>query len=192
MEYYEIAEIFYSIQGEGYFSGTPAVFIRFTGCNLNCVFCDEPLHKMPGKKFSAQEIWEQIQSYPSNHMVLTGGEPTLVENLALLIRYLKSKRSYFVQMETNGTRSIDRNLVDWITVSPKTKDFITGDELKLPYQGDISLSNISYSGFNHYYLHPINCGEGLDRELNLRAVEEVKMNPGWRLSVQLHKALHIL
>ena len=71
----KINEIFYSIQGEGYFTGTPAVFVRFSGCNLRCPFCDTE-HK-EGKMLSDDDIIAEINRYPALHVVLTGGEPCM-------------------------------------------------------------------------------------------------------------------
>ncbi|MGL5730453.1 MAG: 7-carboxy-7-deazaguanine synthase QueE, partial [Bacteroidales bacterium] len=71
----KINEIFYSLQGEGYYTGAPSVFIRFSGCNLKCSFCDTE-HET-GTLMSDEQILEQINSYPCNQIVLTGGEPSL-------------------------------------------------------------------------------------------------------------------
>ena len=70
-----INEIFYSLQGEGAFTGTPSIFIRFSGCNLKCDFCDT-IHQ-PYKEMTMKEIIEEIKKYPAKHIVLTGGEPTM-------------------------------------------------------------------------------------------------------------------
>ena len=73
---YKINEIFYSLQGEGYYSGTPAVFVRFSGCNLSCTFCDT--QHQPGTMMSLQEIVQEVNKYPNVPLVvLTGGEPSL-------------------------------------------------------------------------------------------------------------------
>ena len=80
---WKINEIFYSIQGEGFHTGTPAVFIRFSGCNLNCSFCDT--NHQEGKTMSLYEVINEVKRYPNARMVvLTGGEPSLFINQALI------------------------------------------------------------------------------------------------------------
>ena len=110
----KINEIFYSIQGEGYFTGTPAVFVRFSGCNLRCPFCDTE-HK-EGKMLSDDEIIAEIRRYPALHVVLTGGEPCMQVTYDLVDKIKATGR--FVQIETNGTLVPPVN-IDWITCSPK-------------------------------------------------------------------------
>ena len=75
MKKYKINEIFYSLQGEGYFTGVPAIFIRFSGCNLRCPFCDTDHHSYT--EMTAEEIAQAISEYPAETIILTGGEPTL-------------------------------------------------------------------------------------------------------------------
>ena len=80
---YRINEIFYSLQGEGFHSGTPAVFVRFSGCNLRCVFCDT--RHQEGTMMSLQEIVDEVNKYPMAPLiVLTGGEPSLFINEAFV------------------------------------------------------------------------------------------------------------
>ena len=71
----KINEIFYSLQGEGFHTGTPAVFVRFSGCNLRCSFCDT-LHE-EGVMMTDEEIVEKVSSFPARMVILTGGEPSL-------------------------------------------------------------------------------------------------------------------
>ena len=113
----KINEIFYSLQGEGYFSGTPSVFIRFCGCNLNCSFCDTD-HNTANMELSDEDILSVIAEWPSRHVVLTGGEPSL-QVTSELISKLHDK-GYYVQAETNGTVRLP-DAIDWITCSPKTE-----------------------------------------------------------------------
>lgn len=70
-----VNEIFYSLQGEGFHAGTPAVFVRFSGCNLKCSFCDT-LHDR-FKDMSEEDIMQEVAKYPASHVVITGGEPVL-------------------------------------------------------------------------------------------------------------------
>ena len=87
----QLAEIFYSVQGEGRLVGIPSVFIRTSGCNLRCVWCDTPYTSWApeGKKWSVTEILGEVAKYPSRHIVVTGGEPFLaaeIEELTTRVR----------------------------------------------------------------------------------------------------------
>lgn len=135
-----VNEIFYSIQGEGRYTGTPAIFIRLAGCNLRCDFCDT--EHQPYQDLTEEEIMRQIADFPTSHVVITGGEPMLQITQSLIHR-LRNGAGKFVQVETNGTIPIKCYLpVDWITCSPKF-DFCPHaelrlqriDELKVVYQG---------------------------------------------------------
>ena len=179
---YNIYEIFYSIQGEGHHTGMAAIFIRFSGCNLDCDFCDEKAKYEAGKILSLEEIKNELDKYKEcKNIILTGGEPALQidDNF---ISFLK-KNEYKIHIETNGTKELPKG-IDWITVSPKTKDFIKGDELKLVYnEQDIILYEKKV--FKYYYLQA-KSNENIDE-----CIEIVKKNPKWRLSLQIHKFINI-
>ena len=102
----KINEIFYSIQGEGYRTGTPAVFIRFSGCNLKCPFCDT--QHSSGREMSDEEIIKEICFYPTRFVVLTGGEPGLQVDREFINKLHQAGK--FIQIETNGTVPIPRNI----------------------------------------------------------------------------------
>lgn len=176
----KINEIFYSIQGEGFWTGTPAIFIRFAGCNLDCIFCDTD-HSCK-YTISVRRLVEKIKQYKCKHIVLTGGEPALQINNEF-IRLLIGE-GYYVQIETNGTRELPNNL-DWITISPKADwEVKTGDELKVVYQGQ-DLGKYENADFKYYYLQP-------ESEVNItETIEAVKENPKWKLSIQTQKLLKI-
>ncbi|RZV08687.1 7-carboxy-7-deazaguanine synthase [Natrinema hispanicum] len=114
-----INELFYSLQGEGTLAGVPSVFVRTSGCNLRCWFCDsyhtswEPTHAW----MSLEEIVAEIDSYDADHVVLTGGEPLLHENSVALLEALDD-RGYHTTVETNGTIYRDAP-IDLVSVSPK-------------------------------------------------------------------------
>ncbi len=129
---YTVNEIFYSLQGEGYYTGTPAVFLRFSGCNRQCAFCDTDHHS--GTVMTAAQIVEACAAFPAHHLVCTGGEPLLQLDDTLL-RALKAK-GFYVQIETNGTLPAPTG-VDWVTCSPKDAPWAIdrADELKVVYQG---------------------------------------------------------
>ena len=109
MKTYRINEIFYSLQGEGAFSGSAAIFVRFSGCNLRCPFCDTDFKAY--KEMSAQEIVESVKPLSKNceHVVLTGGEPTLQVDRQLTEAF--HSEGFFIAMETNGTREIPAVLI---------------------------------------------------------------------------------
>lgn len=110
----KVNETFYSIQGEGKFIGTPAFFIRFSGCNLRCDFCDSKYAWKEGREISVKELAAKTGNH--SHIVLTGGEPLLQEDLPDLIKKINGR----IEIETNGTifNSQIANLAN-ITVSPK-------------------------------------------------------------------------
>ena len=194
---YKINEIFYSLQGEGFHSGTPAVFVRFSGCNLRCAFCDT--QHQSGKMMSLQEIVEEVDKYPiAPLVVLTGGEPSLFIDEAFVAE-LKQKTGKRIAMETNGTRLLPDNL-DWVTFSPKSAFeggdlvpcFLTScDELKVVYLGQ-DLAQYDGIEAKHRFLQPCFVEDLEQRKANMQAcVEAVKAHPNWRLSLQIHRVLEI-
>ena len=194
---YKINEIFYSLQGEGYHSGTPAVFVRFSGCNLRCAFCDTKHQE--GQMMSLQEIVEEVNKYPlAPLLVLTGGEPSLFIDEAFVAE-LTQRTNKTIALETNGTRPLLNNL-DWVTLSPKSA-FEGGDlepcvltycdELKVVCLGQ-DLSQYDGIEAKHRFLQPCFCEDEVQRKANMKAcVEAVMQNPGWRLSMQMHRILNI-
>jgi len=194
---FKINEIFYSLQGEGFHTGTPAVFVRFSGCNLHCAFCDT--QHQAGEMMSLQEIVDEVNKYPNAPLlVLTGGEPSLFIDEAFVAE-LKQKTHKAISIETNGTRSLPSNL-DWVTLSPKNA-FEGGDaepcvlrhcdELKVIYLGQ-DLAQYDGIEAQHRFLQPCFCEGEKQRQANMKAcVEAVMQNPGWRLSLQIHRVLNI-
>lgn len=194
---YKINEIFHSLQGEGYHTGTPAVFVRFSGCNLHCVFCDT--QHQEGRMMSLSDIIDEVNRYPNAPMVvLTGGEPSLFVDDAF-VRALKERTGKWVAIETNGTRALPPSL-DWVTLSPKSAlDGGDGepcvltrcDELKVVYCGQ-DLQPYGTIEAKHRFLQPCYCDDPVLRQANMAAcVQAVMQNPGWRLSLQVHRVLGI-
>jgi 7-carboxy-7-deazaguanine synthase len=101
----KINEIFYSIQGEGKWTGLPNIFIRTTGCNLRCSYCDTKYAYEDGKEMSIKEITENIKKYPCKYVCITGGEPLLQKETIDLI-YVLLKKNYKILLETNGSKNI--------------------------------------------------------------------------------------
>ena len=102
----KVNEIFYSIQGESSFAGLPCVFVRLTGCNLRCCWCDTAYAYEEGREKSAEEILALIREYPCRLVEITGGEPLLQKDTPGLARLLLD-RGYSVLVETNGSQNID-------------------------------------------------------------------------------------
>ncbi len=114
-----IAEIFRSLQGEGMLTGTPSVFIRTSGCNLRCTFCDTPYASWEpeGADLSIDEILAQVEEWDTEHVILTGGEPMLFAELIPLAEQLK-ERGKHITIETAGTLYLPV-LCDLMSISPK-------------------------------------------------------------------------
>lgn len=209
---YGIREVFATLQGEGAQAGSPAVFLRFAGCNLGydvCPWCDTDWVKAvysedvegtlalvraaAGEGFGGEK--------PGLLLVATGGEPSL--QLDRPLSDALRARGYRISMESNGSRPVDRSLVDWLTVSPKQPEFAQkeGDELKLLFTGrsapgitpDVDAVRRIAQGtsFGHYFLQPIDIPDtgGPNFGEAVRAVME--LGPPWRLSVQTHKVTGI-
>lgn len=179
---YRINEIFYSLQGEGFYTGTPAVFLRMSGCNRRCDFCDTSHEDF--RLMDAAGIAAEISRYPSRHLVVTGGEPTLQLDSDLL-RAIKA-RGFYVQIETNGTHCVPVE-VDWVTCSPKEApwDIDRIDELKVVYQGQDVEQTASLLPATHHFLQPLS-------GMNIaETVEYCLAHPRWRLSLQTHKLIDI-
>ena len=191
-----INEIFYSIQGEGRNTGRAAVFVRFSGCNLKCPFCDTKHQEHTD--MTPEEVLAEIRKYRQATLVIfTGGEPTLQ-----LPEYLVDELhalDYTVAIETNGTQPVPGN-VDFITVSPKFEfvgqadmhEPLRIDELKVVWTGKNDMSKYDDIMARYYYLQP--CDTGNARK-NARIVREVveycKAHPKWRISLQTQKILKV-
>ena len=178
----KINEIFYSLQGEGFHTGTPAVFVRFSGCNLKCPFCDTQ-HE-DGTLMTDEAIVEEVCRYPARMVILTGGEPSLWIDEGL-VRLLHGAGKY-ICIETNGTRPLPPG-IDWVTCSPKAGGAVClerMDEVKVVYQGQ-SLLPYESSPARRFFLQP--CSGGNIAE----TVACVLRHPYWRLSLQTHKLIDI-
>jgi len=101
-----ITEIFYSLQGETSLIGVPFVFVRLTGCNLRCTYCDSVYSYKGGKRMSLNEVLAEVKKYRTQHVLLTGGEPLLQRNTLKMIDLLRAE-GYTVSIETHGEVSIE-------------------------------------------------------------------------------------
>lgn len=130
----KINEIFHSLQGEGRNTGISATFVRFSGCNLKCPFCDT-LHD-EGSMMTDDEICAEVAKYPARLVVLTGGEPSLWVDAPLISRLHAMGKT--IAIETNGTNPLPDG-IDWITLSPKIGMSSGGDKLRLEYADEIKV-----------------------------------------------------
>ena len=191
-----VNEIFYSIQGEGAHSGEAAIFVRLSGCNLKCSFCDT--EHQPYQDLTEEDICAEIAKYPASLVVITGGEPTLQLTETLIGKIHELSKT--VAIETNGTRPVPRG-VDWVTVSPKSifvgeigKPVIkTAQEVKIVLD-DLHTYDDPTFGITaaHYFVQPCDTSdEARNRDIINRCVNFVKENPLWRLSLQTQKILRV-
>lgn len=190
----KINEIFYSVQGEGFHAGTPAVFIRFSGCNLKCPFCDT--NHFTGNEMSVSDIIEEITKYPARLIIITGGEPSLFLTDEL-VNKLHDKGKY-VSVETNGTNKLPSS-VDWVTLSPKD-NFVKNavpvnqryDEVKVVFDGNQNVDKYLSIPAKQYYLQPCDTGnETLNKEIINKTLEHCMKEGKWRISIQIHKILNV-
>ncbi len=103
----QLAEIFFSIQGESTFAGQPCVFVRLTACNLRCTWCDTEYAFHGGEKVSVDEVWQRVRAYPARLVEITGGEPMLQEKEVLDLADRLLGEGYGVLLETSGERPLD-------------------------------------------------------------------------------------
>jgi len=190
-----VNEIFYSLQGEGGRQGEASIFIRLTGCNLACDFCDTDFET--GQDMSLEEILSGISSYHCLWIIWTGGEPTLQLNDEVLL-FFKSK-GYKQAIESNGLKPLSK-LLDYTVCSPKGNNLTTikktnpkVNEIRLPVKSGDKLPEIhELPEADYYFLSPLFTSQSSVTAENISyCVELIKENPEWRLSVQLHQLINI-
>ena len=209
---YRVNEIFYTLQGEGAHSGIPAVFVRFSGCNLRCPWCDTDFaeyHEMTAEQIVNEALSLYDIDNPRRKMcVLTGGEPSLQVDKELIDALHDA--GFYICIETNGTRPLPDG-IDWITCSPKQSSITNqqspitnlslhrANEVKVVFTGTYSPEVWrEHLEAEHWLLQPLRYnGELLmesfdewenDSNDNLdETVRYIMAHPFWRLSVQLHK-----
>ncbi len=207
---YAVKEIFLTLQGEGGQAGRPAVFCRFSGCNLwsgrekdrasaVCTFCDTDFVGVDGpgggRFATADALADAVEAAwtggPDHRLVVcTGGEPLLQLDPPLIAAL--HARGFMIAVETNGTLAAPDG-IDWICVSPKANAAVVqtrGQELKLVWpQAGVDPARFAGLDFERFYLQPL---DGPERAAATEAcVAYCLSHPNWRLSVQTHKYLGI-
>ena len=197
MNRYQVNEIFFSLQGEGVRTGTPALFLRFSKCNLACSVethgfdCDTEFES--GRELSLEEIVTEFEasSLTCDWIVLTGGEPALQVDRELIDGLHAS--GYKLSIETNGSVELAPGF-DWVTVSPKVAEHAirqrTADEVKYVRAHGQPIPKTVVEA-SHYLISPAFDGLHLTRRTLDWCLRLVQENPPWRLSVQVHKFLSI-
>ncbi|ROR97987.1 7-carboxy-7-deazaguanine synthase (Cx14CxxC type) [Sinobacterium caligoides] len=217
MAVYSVKEMFYTLQGEGAQAGRPAIFCRFSGCNLwtgreqdrasaDCRFCDTDFigtDGVDGGKFrSADALADAITGlWPSAEVpcfvVITGGEPALQLDEALVTAL--HQRGCVIAIETNGTLPLPA-AIDWVCISPKQGNEVVlreCDELKVVYpQQGIDPADYLHIQAQRYYISPENDPHAAELSLlgtsrYQEAIDYCLQHPQWRLNLQQHKVLNI-
>lgn len=191
---YPIADIFYSLQGEGHFVGYPMTFIRLAGCSVTSCHLRDVCDEAPWKMTERLTLDEILSRCASRIVCITGGEPTDHDLLPLVSSLRDMGKS--VHLETSGVRSIEGIPLDWITVSPKTHDYIqrTGHTVKivvLPSWSWVEVDSLdSGTQFFHRYLQPLTNPDGSTNLVQvLNMLQQPRNHDGrWALSTQSHKS----
>lgn len=209
---YKIIEIFQSVQGEGFWAGHPAVFVRFAGCNLECPFCDTD-YNQPAIAMTAEEIASQVSSlmpHPKTPVIFTGGEPLLQLDTDLIYTIFPSllhnlSQARQVRIETNGTIEVPvllRSLIGWVTVSykpgqPQNQKY--GNELKMLVNEDtvlgLPMNFLEYLAentfFDHLYFQPVRYNNKERDDTIMRQTLFLSAIHNIPVSFQLHKFLGV-
>lgn len=198
LNHYPIMEHFYTLQGEGYWTGSAAYFIRLGGCDVGCTWCDvkESWDEKKHPKFSTDEIISWVVNSKANRVIVTGGEPTL-QKLDSLTSMLKEK-NIFRHIETSGVHPMTGDW-DWITFSPKRfkkpleEYYSISHELKVIIAHKNDLRWALEHGEKMKSTAKLFIQPEWDSRLNLEKLctEFIKENPKWTLSLQTHKYLGI-
>lgn len=191
MSTYRVNELFYSLQGEGRYAGTPAVFVRLSGCNLACPFCDT--QHQTWQHMTCRQIVEAVGLHPARTVIITGGEPALQLDAELTTALHEA--GYTIHLETNGTLPLKPGVeIDWITCSPKEGPALQIqriDELKVLFMGEDVSPFLSIPA-REYRLQPLDTGDPeRNKEIVKKTVNYILNHPKWNLSLQTHKILNV-
>jgi len=195
---YPLMEHFYTLQGEGYYAGQAAYFIRLGGCDVGCVWCDvkESWNADAHPKVGISDMMDFVKKYPGKIVVVTGGEPTLYQLRPLTDAIHEAGRR--AHIETSGAHPLSGNW-DWITLSPKKfmkpvpENVLPADELKI-----VVYHRSDFIWAEHYAaLVKPECKLYLQPEWDKREamtpliIDYIQQHPQWQLSLQTHKYIHI-
>lgn len=207
---YAVKEIYFTFQGEGFHTGRPAVFCRFSGCNLwsgreedrsdaICKFCDTDFwgtDGVNGGKYELEELVAKcLETWNTEfdqqaYIVFTGGEPALQLDQKLVDAL--HQNNFEIAIETNGTLPLP-NGIDWICMSPKANTDIVvtkGNELKLVHpQEGLDPTEFVNLDFDHFYLQPMD--SPTQNENTVEVIKYCNIHPAWKVSLQTHKLLNI-
>jgi len=192
---YPITETFYSIIGEGEWTGCPAFFIRLAGCNLNCAFCDTDYEQH--HEASPEQLYKEALLFPARKVVITGGEPTIHELKPLTDIF---RKEFKMHLETNGVKRPDSFDFDWIAVSPKKGSLI--DSSMLEYASEVKflcgfegwqdyMENCLLVTKGHKWLLPIANGLCPIRENINMAINYCLEHPEVKFCCQVHKMIGV-
>lgn len=203
MDKLRVNEIFYSIQGEGARVGSPSVFIRLTGCDLTCGFCDTEFES--GKEMSLVEILNYIEGFECKSIVWTGGEPG-IQLKQPHIAFFK-EHDYFQCIETNGNKPVPMN-IDFISLSPKVAEHVLLKnykhflEVKRSERPKLELRYVRHKGqmalptpalpADYYYISPMFDGDKVNVENVNHCIKLALSDPRWNVSIQQHKIVGVL
>ncbi|HDR1022286.1 TPA: 7-carboxy-7-deazaguanine synthase QueE [Pasteurella multocida] len=198
---YNIVEIFESLQGEGFNTGMPSIFVRFGKCNLACPWCDTNYNQYA--TWSLSQIVQKVRSFSAKNIIITGGEPTIVPKIEHLLDALKAE-GYFLAIETNGLKTIPSQ-IDYIATSPKRLYQHKYQQKCIPFANEVRIV-ADEDVFNfceqieqqiqaeRYYLSPCE----IEGEMNLlETITQIGLlnqrvnKPKWQLSIQTHKLIGI-
>ncbi|VEI57320.1 7-cyano-7-deazaguanine synthase [Pasteurella multocida] len=198
---YNIVEIFESLQGEGFNTGMPSIFVRFGKCNLACPWCDTNYNQYT--TWSLSQILQKVRSFSAKNIIITGGEPTIVPKIEYLLDILKAE-GYFLAIETNGLKTIPSQ-IDYIATSPKRLYQHKYQQKCIPFANEVRIvADEDVFSFceqieqqihaDRYYLSPCE----IDGEMNLlETITQIGLlnqrvnKPKWQLSIQTHKLIGI-
>lgn len=203
MTEFRIVEIFESLQGEGYNTGMPAIFIRFAGCNLNCVWCDTNFRQYT--RFTLEQLLTKVKQYTSKNIIITGGEPTMVKALPELLLPLK-QAGYYIAIESNGLGKVDP-LIDYIALSPKFCYQARYQKIVQPTASEVRIVAENHADFlpfcqyieqniqaKRYYLSPCEKNGEFNMFETIELLGKINQNRNdnkWLLSIQTHKFANI-
>ena len=194
---YRIVEIFETLQGEGFNTGMPSVFIRFGKCNLACPWCDTDYNRFG--TMTLRDILAKVRTFSARNVIITGGEPTIQPHLERLLDSLKAE-GHFLAIETNGLKPVPPQ-IDYIATSPKRlyqqayvkRHLKFAHEVRIVVDGDVRDFCVQIEDSiraDRYYLSPCEVDGRMNMLETITQLGQLNQRPGrprWQLSIQTHK-----